>query len=253
MCLPAAAAAGAAAAAPAAMSFSTALQIGGTALSFAQQSRQASQTNRYLTNEYNQNVAHREEVRTHQIEQYTENADRVDQNVKTNYKELMEMIRQHGITHALNVKQISNNARRMQSGTTAELAERGITGLTADTLYEEIERNQLNAISNAEQQQEWVLDSLIKTGSEIEARGQAQIDQMIPAPLARVPLPQLVSGPNPLESMLNLGANVLETARLYNYDPFRTLQNTTTATANTSAYFNTGNPAANTSNRLSFN
>ena len=178
----------------------------GTAISYEGQRRAASQAEARHRDQYNREMAYREENQAYQLERYIENAERTHDEVRRNYTEIDQRIQQDAQTAAMEVHKYIAQSRALQSTSTATEAERAVTGPTADLIMDNIHRHVLRSVENVRREQRWRLDVMMGMKDEVEAQGIARIESMNPQPIPLPNLPPVVQYPDPMVSLMNFGS-----------------------------------------------
>ena len=186
-----------------------AMSAASSAVSYSQQSAASKAQSRYQRDRYNQDADFHREQEEFQRERYIENAERASAEVRRNYSEIDKRIGQDAVTASLEINDLFRQSRAMQTNEIAMQAEKEVTGATADYLLDNIARHELEGAENIRLEQQWRLNSMMDAKSEIEAQGQARIESMNPQPIALPALPQPVSEPSPLATLVNFGSQAL--------------------------------------------
>ena len=179
------------------------LSLASSALQYQSQRSYANAQEQWQQSQYEQDMAYRDELNEYQMEQYLENADRAHEDVRRNYKEINERIGEESVTAALEINDIFRQSRSLQTTLIAQTAERNVEGRAVDYLLDNIKANELRAVGNIKQEQEWRLGQYMSTMEQIEAQGNARVEGMNPQPIAYPSLPQPVQQPNFFASMMN--------------------------------------------------
>jgi len=150
------------------------------------------------------------EYRKHQWEYqkklFAENYRRVKESLAENYSQIQDRIGQERVASAMQIGEIQRQSRSMQASSVAQSAERGVD--QGNLLIDAIAANELRASVAISMEEEWRVRALHSQMKGLQSQAEARIASVNPQPLAPIPIPAPVQGPNPFAAALGTMADV---------------------------------------------
>ena len=191
------------------------LSIASTAMQIVGGLVNAKGARRFQRAQFQREIEYRKKMHEFQLSLMEENNRINTEATQRAYREIQEQIDQSAVSSAMEVAAINREGRKRRSTADVSAAERGVDGMTADMVRDEIERNEVQAVFNTRLEQQWRERNLDASKDAVYAQGEGRRLSMLPRPMTPMQIQPMPVGPNPIAQAMEGFGNALLIGRQF--------------------------------------